>query len=147
MHQHDYDYCFSVNIIQIYILIWYFVLNLVSMFISTSHICISKLHVCELCSAKWYLNVYPVFLLRTLFGLERAEKLQLNKIRNIICVMKFVFILEVWTVDVCWRSYVINWMSCHNTLYTIRQRSVQGVQECSIPCFRKILKISNQQWA
>ena len=24
---------------------------------------------------------------------------------------------------------------------------IQGVQECSIPCFRKILKISNQQWA
>ena len=24
---------------------------------------------------------------------------------------------------------------------------LQGVQECSIPCFRKILKISNQQWA
>ena len=23
---------------------------------------------------------------------------------------------------------------------------IQGVQECSVPCFRKILKISNQQW-
>ena len=26
-------------------------------------------------------------------------------------------------------------------------KPLQGVQECSIPCFRKIIKISNQQWA
>ena len=31
----------------------------------------------------------------------------------------------------------------HTCIYFL----LQGVQECSIPCFRKILKISNQQWA
>ena len=40
-------------------------------------------------------------------------------------------------------------VSSYKTMYLYHLDSctviVQGVQECSIPCFRKILKISNQQ--
>ena len=50
-----------------------------------------------------------------------------------------------------WRpSNTCAFKSCEKCGFTSQNFSsdvLQGVQECSIPCFRNILKILNQQWA